>query len=914
MSAQQLEARGTVVDVSPEDRYLFERLARVDPKLAIGRQFGFEQLDVLLEGLPEDSVPAVEEALVAHLRQYKRSIPALYLVASIATRRGDGDADRQFEALINLLFDRKQWTQLRDVCEHILRSGEDPLALRRLAAAQEEIDPERPPVEIWERLSRVDPEVPHILIKLAKVYRDRGDKKQAAATLRQACDQARTMGYTEALEDGWLALLELEPLDARLTDEIEAYWLQRRKMDKAVLFLQLAIPPRLDAGKWSEALELALRIARHSPSEPDLRKLIKQILERRMVLEGGPPSAGALDALIADAGLMKPDVPVVKAVERLKTLLAFRVGDVVSHDSWGLGTVRAVDLNNVSADFQKKPGHTMSLELAVASLTRHDPSDLRVRLKLEPEKVKAELAADPAPILQATLHAVGGKGAASDFKRLLVPVAVPEDEWTSFWNAAKKVLDSDPRIVKRSGRSGTYELREEGSTERTDVETFNLLSNSEARYDWWMKNWSRIRKDRAADPKLLELLKSHFGVTARSTDVLRARQGGFSLLLLSAVRGEKPGDNSWQVEPFQTAHPLDPLKFVIGWLRDASADKTAELVSRLVGHPQEKLHEWAWDTYAELKGPEAPWSLAEARANEYWRKPLAFVRMAGTAVARAGEKLDRVLVDWGLPEKLEKVLSMDKPAPEIDEKVAGVKVKQILDFATEQLSDIEVAKRFMGLVPPERAKLFLESFLQNEKIEVLVRRRVLNAAIAMRPELDALRRLFERRTKGAPATSASEVNVIYVTQESYDRKSAELTELLEKKRWADAAALKRAAAHGDLRENPEYQAARDESARTSLRLQELQTALQRVRILEPHQITASAVAVGTRVKLREESGSEISYTFLGPWEADEAKGILSYQSPLVRQLLGKKVGDTVRVEQPDGGTADYTILAIEKAI
>jgi len=216
------------------------------------------------------------------------------------------------------------------------------------------------------------------------------------------------------------------------------------------------------------------------------------------------------------------------------------------------------------------------------------------------------------------------------------------------------------------------------------------------------------------------------------------------------------------------------------------------------------------------------------------------------------------------------------------------------------------------MLPAERAKLFLESYLQNEKVEVNVRRRVLHTAVAARPELDALKRFFERRTRAAAVPQ--DPNIIYVTQESYDRKSAELTDLLERKRWADAAALTRAAAHGDLRENPEYQAARDESAKTTQRLQELQAALTKVRILTAGDVSTHAVGVGTKIKIQEMGGAEASYTVLGPWEADEAKNILSYQSPLIRQLLGRKAGETVKVDLPDGSHRDFSVLSIERAL
>jgi transcription elongation GreA/GreB family factor len=119
--------------------------------------------------------------------------------------------------------------------------------------------------------------------------------------------------------------------------------------------------------------------------------------------------------------------------------------------------------------------------------------------------------------------------------------------------------------------------------------------------------------------------------------------------------------------------------------------------------------------------------------------------------------------------------------------------------------------------------------------------------------------------------------------------------------------MRTAKEHGDLRENFEYQSARQKHEYLSARIATLADELSRSRPLDPTKIETSEVRVGTRVTLKDlASGSTRTATILGLWDSKPEEGVYSYQSEFSQSLLGRRVGDKLTI-----GEADTEITAIE---
>jgi transcription elongation factor GreA len=123
-------------------------------------------------------------------------------------------------------------------------------------------------------------------------------------------------------------------------------------------------------------------------------------------------------------------------------------------------------------------------------------------------------------------------------------------------------------------------------------------------------------------------------------------------------------------------------------------------------------------------------------------------------------------------------------------------------------------------------------------------------------------------------------------------------------------AIEEARSHGDLSENAEYHAAKEQQGWTEARVAELEDKLSRAEIIDVSKLSGDTVKFGARVTLvDEEIDDEAAYQIVGEFEADVKKGMISISSPIARAIIGKRKGDSVEVSTPGGGKS-YEILKV----
>ncbi|NLB70654.1 MAG: transcription elongation factor GreA [Chloroflexi bacterium] len=150
----------------------------------------------------------------------------------------------------------------------------------------------------------------------------------------------------------------------------------------------------------------------------------------------------------------------------------------------------------------------------------------------------------------------------------------------------------------------------------------------------------------------------------------------------------------------------------------------------------------------------------------------------------------------------------------------------------------------------------------------------------------------------------------YLTREGYEKSEQELEYLRTKKRKEVAERLQDAMEDGELIENAEYEAAKNEQSFTEGRIKELEILLANAHIIGEEENTQGIVKVGSTVTIKEEGADPETYMIVGPAEADPLDSRISNESPIGRSLINHKVGDTVKVETPDGAY-NVEILAID---
>ncbi|HEX7395472.1 MAG TPA: transcription elongation factor GreA [Anaerolineaceae bacterium] len=150
----------------------------------------------------------------------------------------------------------------------------------------------------------------------------------------------------------------------------------------------------------------------------------------------------------------------------------------------------------------------------------------------------------------------------------------------------------------------------------------------------------------------------------------------------------------------------------------------------------------------------------------------------------------------------------------------------------------------------------------------------------------------------------------FLTRDGYRKLQEELDYLRTYKRLEIAQRLHEAMDGGELIENAEYEAAKNEQAFMEGRIKELEVLLAMARVIDEAPPAAETVSVGTTVSIQEEGLDPENYTIVGAAEANPASGRISNESPLGKALLNHKVGDKVQVDAP-AGTFVVTILKVK---
>ena len=157
---------------------------------------------------------------------------------------------------------------------------------------------------------------------------------------------------------------------------------------------------------------------------------------------------------------------------------------------------------------------------------------------------------------------------------------------------------------------------------------------------------------------------------------------------------------------------------------------------------------------------------------------------------------------------------------------------------------------------------------------------------------------------------------VVVTREGYQKLEQDLNELRTVKRKEVADKIKVARGYGDLSENAEYDAAKEEQAIVDARIADLEATLKVARIIDDSELSNDTVSIGMRVKILAEGDDPEDaeeYDITGSTEADMNQNRISDESPVGAALIGHKAGDEVDVTLPNGNIIVYKVLAVSRS-
>ncbi len=743
---------------------------------------------------------------------------------------------------------------------------------------------------------------PDLLMELSRILEEKGETDEARDLRLDAFDIWLKLSHPEAVADELLRLVEEDlPKEPGRAGAIVLHFAGAVPWEQSESILDLALPALTRAGgglwSWQEMDPIAAR----APQSARARTVLAALLRIAVALEPDP------DAIVTGSGIQNPAEPITAVRTRLPRILSLPPGADVAHATWGLGRVSSNDGESVSLEFPGRAGHKMSLAMAARSLDRLPPDGIRVLAARDPERLREMIAKRDPQIVVSALRDLGGVATQAQMKPRIEAVLKP-GEWSAWWKGTKEKLKNDPRLDLSEAYQQMYKL---ASEDRSSEVTLPELSPRAGEAGLGL-----VRKFLREHPEQEARLAAHAAkaitrwVEDAKLDPTQRAQALYHAVSWSALPKPAARDALDKL----IAEGLSPGDLTLSQQQDA-------LIILAEGGREEETFLWR---AIESRLP---------RLRESGRARLH--TLLGPAFGKA--VLDRLQQTADAPALGARLIEHFAANQAED----GAPSPATLLMAALRLLERDgggvpgVSERLLELLGPGGAiRSLLEKHPLDEESGERLERTVLHwrgSERRLQPVLEFLRgagygHVTETHEARRSATAQTllegksiedlETRHTIMSRATYEKLEAEFKKLKLDLKTVIPAAIEKARQLGDLRENAEYEAAKQRQANAAARAQELMNVLDRTRLLETIEVDPTRVGVGTEVRLEPadpSGGASLQYWILGEGDHDLGPGILSYRAPILKPLLGKSEGSEATLEFPEGARA-YRIASIRKRL
>jgi transcription elongation factor GreA len=608
----------------------------------------------------------------------------------------------------------------------------------------------------------------------------------------------------------------------------------------------------------------------------------------------------AVQALIAQNPPLKASKAKLESMEP---------GAYCIHRSWGFGQIRDYDEadQKLVIDFEGKKRHRMDPAFCVQTLDVLPPKHLLVRQKTEPQKIAQLIEEKPVQLIVETLAAFPNKATtAVDLECILEQVLGP-DRFKRWWATTRKQVAKDPRIAVPAKKTECYVLRDEPLPIEDEIldhftntrsarrriqlaeELLEAVAQKQIKAD--LSPVLQVLADAVKDSNQLHPAERLFGAAVR--DEL-AKALGVDVATLHPSLGELVADGrrlsdiaekipvhfqTRFLELIKDAHPIEWKDFTFALLKTSQGKFTTECINFLVenGHAEELAAVLKrWQTEQNLRSPVLLWIVKN----------------------RQSKKFAKLLNDLITPRLLNAIFfAIDYEALQS----AGTRRIPMAEILSD---DPDLIPDLLATADPETARDLANTLMLNQGFEELTKRSLLARFIKIFPGIQAL----------VSGEGEAKDEQLLVSRASAERKRLEYELIVTKRIPENSRAIAAAREHGDLRENAEYKMAKQDQQLLMAQKSQLERELARARITDFSDANTDQISVGSVVDLRDNATSQpVRYTVLGLWDGDPANQIISYKTPLGLALLGKKIGDRVKVKV-GGAEHDFVVTGLSRYV
>lgn len=870
-----------------------------------------ELADLVEKAKAEGIKNEVYDLCQEHLSHSKDSIIALYICGILDLQNGSLD-NSNLVTLVDIFQKNHKENIVTYLCESILEDDENnKFALRTLADSYLAEGNDKV-WEFYEKIVRIDFDEAELAKLLAEHYETAGDVENTVSYYKKAIIRFIKANNYNACKEIWTKLVQLIP------EEIDFFQNLRRKISKQMgdikttNLMQELYNYYKDNKKWDTTILILKQNLEIDPKDTWARKEITDCFR------GKYASHSHLDDYIRSSNLTQSYRNVFEAINDFEKHIAFDKGGFVFHRNWGVGIIKNLDNDTLTINFGNAGGiREIKLAMAVTALKPLTKDHIWVfkalnYVKEDGKKVPLaeKIKKDKEWALKTIIKSFDNN---CDFKRIkaeLVPSILTPGEWTSWNTTAKKILESNPIFDVNPNDITMYTVHDGNITPVEKLANeFKAQKAFFARADILMKFFDNPDMDRSSE-SFAEMYSYFTGYLKNISKV--SEQVLASYLLVRRISAEDSQFAFPIKETFADIYKrLENPREIFTELKDSKHTHFKEDFLECI----KMLPDWN-EQYIRLFPTVLDMKLIDQLIKNGFTADVQ--KLAKTSFEIYKDYRETVLFffekcqdfDWfkaaDIPYEKQLITLIniiELTFREINNHVNTTENKKINKKATDLLFENDTIFTYMFSKDETTVKKMYTLIDDISNIDADKKSTARNKILEKYPDFKF--RVSEEKT--------SQPKGMIVTAKKLAEKKAEIDNIKNVELEKNKVELADAKAKGDLKENAEYQAAKEAKHQLEMRLSKLQEELSRAVIFDPTTSTTAVISFATVVTLHDNiENKDEEYTILGPWESDPDNNIISYMSPFGDAILDKKVGDTVKFTINEHNY-DYTVKAINKA-
>lgn len=863
----------------------------------------FESLDSLIEeAKKEGSLDEIFTICSEHLLHSKMSIIALYILSIVSLINKSVDDSNQI-TLINIFIDNHKWQIVEHLCLKMLEYGDAQakFALRTLSEYYKESNDERM-YEIWERILKIDYEEADIAKALAEKAEKDGDIEKAVSYYKKAMYRYVSQKYFSLIKEIWGKMLALTPEDINFFTSVEEKIASSIEGSaKTIPLLQDLYAYYKDKENWDVAVRILKTILNRDSKDEWAREELVACLRQQY------KDHTQLENCIIASDLTQSYRSVFDALAIFEKNIAFEVGNFVFHRTWGVGRISNIEGDELTIDFSKKRGHTMSLKMGISALKTLSKDHIWV-LKAT-QKVKGELTKKIKEDIKWTLKTLilsfDNNCDVKKMKAELVPSLLTQAEWTSWSVKARKILNEDSMFDIHPDSADSYMIK----TTETPLDE-KLLNEFKAKKNFFVRVDIINKCQDKSSETFMEMIK-YFQTFLHATSQVSEHLIS-SYLLLNKIKEENPGipltiDMSFaslyeKIEDvpllYTSIKDKELKKLFLLKIRDVIPTWQQEFIklfpialsddiikALLLDGKEKMLQEKVLECYKNYRVYKEAciWCFKNVKDAEWF---------TGTSLGME----DLIIILLHVLDATYREIASRKDT--VENRKYNKAIHDIL-FGKDALLFTFILEK-----DEERVEKLYTLISDIKDLEPTIKASLRSHILGKYKDFKFVDVDIEGK--------AAHIHGLMVTEKMLIAKKKELQEIQTVLMPQNARDLGYAMSLGDLRENAEYKSAKEEQSRLENLSKKLQEEIDKAEVFDPTRYSGDRAFFGTKVSIMNELTSvKEEYIILGPWESDPTNGIISYMSPLGNSLLNSQVGDNVSY-LVNNEKMSYKVLNIEK--